>query len=243
MAITDATGYKNTTYTENDVVAFTSGTLATIDACVSEVESKVQRGTFTTTSTPTLAQVQTWLIRAKQELAEVKSFEFKRRFVYTTLTTGTYVYSMPPDYNGGSVSLKDTSNDRQIKVWPRHVYDFKYPDPSYFSNDAPLVATIKNMELWFAPPPDSTIALEIEYERSGDDNTPTDFSWLPQMERFRCCDFAISEAFEALHLFEVAGFFRNKWAEGMGKAKRIDGKRKWNKYNYQATSFLQTWNR
>ena len=80
MSITDATTSLGTTWTEQSVVAFNAGTLATISSCVTEVESKLRRGTLSSTSSPTLSQVQTWLKRAKQELAETKGYTWRRRY-------------------------------------------------------------------------------------------------------------------------------------------------------------------
>ncbi len=244
MSITDATTSLGTTWTEQSTVDFLSGTLSTITSCVTEVESKLKRGTLSSSSTPTSTQVQNWLIRAKEELAEIKGFTFKRRYAYASLTSGTYRYSLPPDYNGGRLSIRDTSNDFKIDVVPEDYFDTKYPDPSAEDNDEPLVATIKNMELWFAPPPNGAYTVEIEYERSGADNTTTDFSWLPEIERFRCCDFAAAEAFESLHMWEVSDRYRAKWNAGLGKAIRADGKRKWKTMNYQVPNwFLDYQNR
>ena len=241
MPITDATGSIATSWTEQSTVTLNAGTLATISSCVAEVESKLQRGTLSTTTAPTLAQVQTWLIRAKEELAEVKNFTFRRRFAYCALTAGTYIYSMPPDYAGGEIRIKDISNDRDIEVWPRHVYDMKFPDPSAESNNEPRACTIKNMELWFIPPPNAAITIQVEYLRSGADNTTTDFSWLPEIERFRCCDYAIAEGFESLQLYDRAQLYHAKWQQGLMKARRSDGKKVWNKHNYQTISWLQAY--
>lgn len=239
MTITDTSTALDLAYTEQTAVAFTAGTIATIADCVTEVESKIQRGTLSTTTTPASTDVQRWLVRAKQELAEVRGYSFRRRYAYATLTSGTYRYAMPPDYSGGSLRVKDTTNDRDIELIPRHVYDMKYPDPSAESTNQPLACTVKNMEIWFIPPPNSALTIELEYERSGADNTPTDFSWLPELERFRCCDFALAESYEALHLYDRMQHFRTKWGGGLMKSIRADGRRRWNKHNYQATSVFQ----
>jgi hypothetical protein len=81
-------GYGDSFATHADTVTFNAGNLSTISDCVSEVESKLKRGTLSTTTTPTLAQVQGWLSRKKQELAEVKNFQWKRKYAYADTTAG-----------------------------------------------------------------------------------------------------------------------------------------------------------
>ncbi len=238
MAITDATGAVNTSYQEKDTVAFTAGTLDTISACVTEVEGKINRGTLSATSTPTSTQVQNWLIRAKEELAEAHGFTFTRRFASCSTVAGQYLYSLPPDYNGGRTVLRDTSNDTTIDIWQEHWYDAKYPDPSADSNGEPKIACIKGMELWLAPPPDGAYTLELDYERSGADNTTTDMSWLPELERWRCVDLACAEAFEYLDELQKASVYRTKFAQGLQKGTQANGRRKWKSMKYQAVSGL-----
>ena len=236
MSITDATTSINTAWAEKAIISFTAGTLASVTEMVTEVEGKLKRGTLGATSSPTSIQVQTWLIRAKQELAEVKKFTFKRRFAYCSTVADQYIYSLPPDYNGGNIILRDVGNDRMLGIWTQAWFDTKYPDPSEETSGDPVVVCIKNMELWLVPPPDGIYQLELEYGRSGADNTATDFSWLPEIERFRCCDFAIGEAFESLHMYENATYFKTKWGQGLAKAIKADAKRKWASVNFSATS-------
>jgi hypothetical protein len=239
MGITDATTSLTATWTEQATVTFNSGTLSSITDCVTEVESKLQRGTLSASSSPTSTQVQQWLIRAKQELAETKGYTWKRRYASVSTVAGTYKYALPPDFNGGRVALKDTTNDRYITLWDAFYFDAKFPDPSEEDNDEPTVGCVKNFELWLAAPPNGVYTLELEYDRSGADNTTTDFSWLPEIERFRCCDYAIAESFESLHMFNIADRYMQKWNMGIGKARRADGKRRWKSMNFQAISFEQ----
>lgn len=239
MSITDATTSLGTSWTEQPTVAFNAGRLATIGDCISEVESKLKRGTLSASSSPTLTNVYNWLARAKQELAETKGFTFKRRYVTATTVAGTYRYGLPPDFNGGRVAVKDTSNDRFLTPWPEHHFDAKYPDPAAETNNEPSIFCIKNNELWLAAPPDGAYTLELEYDRSGSDNNTTDFSWLPEIERFRCCDFVLAESFESIHMFAVADRYVSKWNHGLGKARLADGKRKWKGMGYQAISWQQ----
>lgn len=239
MTITDATGSLDLAWTEQSPVSFTAGTLASITECIAEVGTRLKRGTLGSGTTPTETQVQNWLIFAKQELAEKKGFSFKRRYATASTTSGTYRYALPPDYNGGLTRLKDTTNDRMLKIWLPNQFDLKYPDPSAESNNEPLVATIKDRELWLIPPPDGTYTLELDYERSGDDNTSTDFAWLPEIERFRCCDYATWRGFLDLHMWNEAGLYERIWMANIANAVRSDGKRKWHAMNYQAISWIQ----
>jgi hypothetical protein len=226
MSITDSSTELTATWTENSYVAFTSGVLSTMATCVTEVEGKLKRGTLSTTTAPTLAQVQNWLKRAKLELMEFKNYTFARKYAYVDLTAGTYRYALPPDFNGGNVVLRDTTNDRAIPVWLPEWFDKKYPDPSEETNNEVLHACIKNMELWVAPPPDSSDRIELEYARSGAETTADDFSYIPELERFRCCDFALSHAFESLHMFDVSDRYRNYWDIGLVKSVKADNRRK-----------------
>lgn len=239
MSLTVASAALDTAWTEFGAVGFTCSTLATVSVCITEVEGKLKRGTLSTTTTPSTNQVLTWLVRAKEELAEVRQFTWRRRYATATLTAGTFRYSLPPDYGGGYIGLRDMTNDRSINVTSPHQFNVLYPDVSEVSNGQILIATIKNLELWVSPPPDGADVLEIEYERTGDDVTATDFSWLPEIERFRCCDFATGEAFSSLHDYDKAQFFYARWEKGLGKAVRADGKRRWSQTGYRARSVFQ----
>ena len=80
LSITDATTSLLTEWTEFSTVTFKAGTLASNTEMQAEVQNKLQRGTLSATSKPTLTQVQGWLIRGKEELLQVKSFSFSRRY-------------------------------------------------------------------------------------------------------------------------------------------------------------------
>ena len=239
MSINDSGSSLDLTWSEQSTVSFNAGTLADINDCATEVETKLRRGTLSATSSPTLAQVKQWLIRAKQELAETKGYTYRRRYATATTTAGTYRYALPPDFNGGMVAIRDTTNNFPLKGWPREHFDIKYPDPSEENNDESTIFCVKNNEVWLVPPPAGSYTLEIEYDRTGADNTPSDFSWLPEIERFRCCDFAVAESFESLHMFDVANRYFQKWNQGLGKARRSDGKRKWKGMGFRAVSWLE----
>jgi len=229
MGITDNTTTLDTAWTEQTIAVFTSGVLTNEAACVSEVEAKLKRGTLSASTTPTDTQVKNWLVRAKEELAEIKNYSFNRKFAQTSLSAGDYRVSLPPDYNGGLLMVRDTTNDRPISVFADGFYDTMYPDASAETRDEPLEATIKNMELWFSPPVNATTVIEIEYDRSGAPTTATSFDWLPEIERFRCCDFAVGMAFESLHQFDLADRYLNRFAVGVGKSIKADGRRKWHR--------------
>jgi hypothetical protein len=239
MSITDSSTAISTTWTENTIVDFNAGTLSSISACVTEVESKIRRGTLGNSTTPTTAEVQRWLIRAKEELLEIRNYTYSRRYAYADTTAGTYRYALPPDFNGGKVSIKDTTNDRFIEVWSDYWFDVKYPDPSAESNDEPQIAAIKNNELWLMPPPSGAYRIQLEYARSGADNTSTDISWMPEPDRFKICDYAVAQAFESLHMFGEADRYIQRWQMGLQQSRRADGKRKWSRMGYQAASCFQ----
>jgi len=238
MSITDATTSVNTTWTEHPIISFTEGTLDAVAAMVTEVERKLRRGTLDTTTSPTLSSVTDWLVRGKEELMQTKSYSFSRRYAYATLTAGDYRISLPPDYNGGPVRVKDQTNDFQLRIIPANLYDLKYPDPDAESNDQPNLACIKNMELWLAPPATACV-LELEYDRSGSDNTPTDFSFLPEIERWRVVDYAIYEACESLDDFEKATWYKNKWMTGLQLSRKADARRKWKEMGYRAINVFE----
>lgn len=239
MAITAASGAIDTAWAEFNIVSIQAGTLATLSACIDEVGSKLKRGTLSSTSTPSDADVARWIVRAKEELAEIKHFTFSQRFMTATLTAGTYRYSLPADYNGGYVSIRDITNDRRIPLVSNHVFDKQFPDMSEVTNGEILVGTIKGLELQFGPAPNGSDVIEIEYSRSGDDATPTDLSWLPEIERFRICDFATGEAFASIHQWQESDKYFQRWLYGLGKAKKADGKRKWSGQGYRARSTFQ----
>jgi hypothetical protein len=239
MSLSIATGALDTVWSESTVVSITAGSLADLSACIGEVESKLKRGTLGASTTPSDADVARWLARGKQELAETKNYTFKKRYVSASTVAAQYRYALPNDYGGGNLSIRDTTNDRQLIVWDEAIFDAKFPDPSEESSDEPVIGCIKNLELWLMPPPGGIDVIELCYDRTGDDVGTDDFSWLPQIERFRVCDFATAEAFASLHDFDKAQFYYTRWEKGIGKAIRADGKRKWARMRYQALSGLQ----
>lgn len=239
MSLTVASSALSTSWAEFSITSITAGTLNTLSDCIDEVEVKLQRGSLSATTVPSLGNVADWLIRAKQELAETRQFTWRRRYVTATLTAGTYRYGLPPDYGGGYISIRDMTNDKRIMIVNNHIFDLHYPDMAEVQNGQILVATIRNNEIQFAPAPDGSDVIELDYERTGDDITASDFSWLPEIERFRCCDFATGEAFAALHQWEAADRYFARWNYGLGKASRADGKKRWSQSGFKVRSVFQ----
>ena len=238
MSLEVASTTLDTAWAEFGTISFTAGTLATLSSCIEEVESKLNRGTLTTSSRPSLDNVANWLSRAKQELAETRQFTWRRRYVTGTFTSGTWRYSLPPDYAGGYLSIYDKTNDTRLHLVNRHTFDAHFPDLNDTNSGDMKVFTIKGRELQVAPPPGSSVTVELEYERSGDDIDSADFSWLPEIERFRCCDFAVSEAFSSIHQWDESDRYNNKWNRDVMKANRADGKKRWSETGYRIRSIM-----
>jgi hypothetical protein len=238
MALVVATTALDTSWAEFSTVGYTASTIGTLSNMIDEVGLKLNRGAITSTSSPTDAQVAQWLVRGKQEFAKTKAYTWRRRYVTATTTAGVYRYSMPPDYDGGPCTIRDLTNDRRLGPVSNSRFDDVVPDPSEETAAEPLVATIKGMELWISPCGGSVV-LELEYIRSGDDITPTDFSWIPEQERWNIVDFAVAEAFEMVHDLEKSAWFRSKFSGGVLGARRADGKRKWSSSEKRARNIFQ----
>jgi len=239
MSLTVASAALDTSWAEFGAVAYTAGTLADEDACVTEVESRLRRGTLSATTTPSTTEVKRWLQIAKQELAEIKNFTWKKRYVTATLAAGAYRYSLPPDFSGGAINIRDKTNNNSVRVVNTHVFDTLFPDPAEETSSEIVCACVRNLELWVMPPPNGNDVVELHYERTGDDVTATDFSWLPEIERNRCCLYAIYHSFASLKEWDATNFYKNEWKDGLGKAIRSDGKRKWSTTGYRVRSVFQ----
>lgn len=236
MAITDATGSLALTWTEQDPVTFTAGTLASSTEMLAEVQAKVQRGTLSTTTTPSTTQVNQWLIRGKEMLCQRFGFTWARRYASATLTAASYRFALPPDYDGGPLRMRDTTNDEWMSPIDSLVFDSNFPDVSGRDSGEPgeNECTIKDRELWLSRPANASTTLELEYHRSADDNTAADMSFIPEPFRWKIVDYAVGEAFELLHQFEQAGYYRQKWEAEMGVARRADGRKRWAAGGYRA---------
>ena len=247
MAITDATTSLDLAWAEESTVSFTAGTLADVDSMVTEVESKLSKDrslTLRENTNPKLTSVQRWLVKAKETLMQAKSYSFARRFASASLTADDYRIALPPDYNGGNVRVRLQSNNSGVSpftllIWPANKFDLKFPDPDEEENNEPRVCCIKNRELWLWPPAIETCTVHLEYDRSGDDNTATDFSFLPEVERFLCCDYAIYQSFLSLQKWAEAGIFKSEWLAGLGISKKADVKRKWQEIGWRAIGILE----
>ncbi len=238
MSLVVASTLLNTTWTEFSTVEYTASTLGTLSAMIDEVGLKLNRGSISSTSYPSDSQVAQWLVRGKQEFAKTKMFTWRRRYVTTTTTAGQYRYSCPPDYDGGPTTFRDKTNDRTLSLISNSRFDSIVPDPAEETSSDTIYVTIKNNEIWIAPC-GTAMELEMEYLRSGDDITPTDFSWIPEQERWNIVDFAVSEAFEHLHDFEKATWHRQKYGSGAMNSRRADSKRKWSSSEKRARNIFQ----
>jgi hypothetical protein len=89
------------------------------------------------------------------------------------------------------------------------------------------------MELWFSCPLDAAYKYELDYARTGDDQTATDMSYLPEMQRFGCCDWATYRAFTMLKEFDSAQVYKGDWGESIAEAKRSDAKHRWASQRFQ----------
>lgn len=225
-----------TTWTGQDAVAFTAGTLSTIADCATQVGSNLNR-TLSGTSSPTSTEVQNWLIRGKEELLEEFDFPWKRLFVYADTVASTYRYALPKDYVGEETLVRDLDQDKRLSFMDRISFNTDYPDPAGAGNAVPSIYTIKDRELWLHAPASGVYRFELEYQRSGDDATSTDISYLPELMRFKICDFASSRAFLKLQQFEAANMYKMEWERGLKKSKRRDGVSKWAEMGY----YMRNW--
>lgn len=237
MTIASATTTIDLAWQEVDIVDFTAGTLADMDALKSEVERKLQRGTLSNTTTPTTSEVQNWLIRSIEETMEAHDFNFTRRYAYAACVAGTYRYALPPDFGGGTTIVRDVTNNVTLTYADNRTFDGSYPDVSNYGNANPSVFTIKDRELWICPPASNTNRLELEYRSTGEART-TSIVHIPEPFRFKIVDMAMIEAWEFLHEWEKAAFYQQKVMGKLQQAKRADGKQKWAAAGYQARHWL-----
>ena len=237
MSITDDTTGLDLAWTEQPVVAFTAGTLSDINELITELEAKIQRGTLSASSTPTTTQAQRWLIRAKEEFMESHGYSFARRYAYATATSNSYRFALPPDFGGGVCRLRDTTNDYVIRYMDWARFESLYPDVSEHGSGRIKTFSIRDRELWVYPPSDGA-TLEIEYTRTGDDNTATDVSYIPEKYRWKLVDMAIIEAFEYLNEFDKAAYYQQKASGRISLAKKSDNRQK-RPMKPRATSWLE----
>jgi len=228
-----------TTWTENDSVGFNTGVLADIASCLTQVENNIHRGTLSTSSSPTSEQVNTWLKRCKQELAERHGFSWRRLYAYADTVTGTWRYALPLDFagSGQETRLANTTDDEILHLVDNITFDNLYPDPSANSAKKVEEYTIKDRELWFSAPANGVTRLELEYHRTGADAVSSDVSYLPELFRFRICDGATYLAFRFLMQWDAANLYKADWLGGVEQSKSSDTKKKWAQMGYQARNW------
>jgi len=214
-------------------MAFNAGTLASLTDCVSTVQEAINRGTLSATSKPKLSDVENWLKRAKQELVEEHGFTWKRVFSYMDTVSGTYRYSLPNDFGEGAYVLRDLTQDERLVPIDTLKFDTLFPDVAGRDAKAPDFYTVKDREIWLAQPAAGTYRIELEYDRTGDDTTPTDISWLPELMRFKICDYAIYRSFVMLEMFDSAAAYKSEWSGSMIKTKRRDTRKRWKDMGYR----------
>lgn len=228
----------NASWTAQSYVPFTQSSLANEAALVTEVESRLRRGTLGAITTPTNTEVKRWLVRAKEELCEVFGFTWQRGYAYATATADSYRYNLPADY-GGNPRLRDTSNDRKPVYLNPYQFDLKWPDMSAESSDETEAFTVKDRELWVYPPAGSTYTWELEYDRIGTDSTAATYTYIPEPLLWKMCDYATYESFCSLQQWKAAQQYKQKWMEGIIKGKRYDSRKKWSGTNYQCLNWQQ----
>lgn len=221
-------------------VSFNAGTLADIDACTSHVESNLNRGTLSASSKPTSTEVQNWLIRAKQELMDTFGFTWSRVYAYMTTTSGEWRYALPLDFAEGGFIIRNTTvaNGERLTVLDPVSFDSLFPDVADESSDVPTYCTIKDRELWLSAPASGTNRLELEYLRTGDDSTTTDVSYIPELMRFRMCDYATYRAFVALEMWNNSQVYKAEWDYALRKSNRRDKKKRWSALGYKVRGFI-----
>ena len=100
-------------------------------------------------------------------------------------------------------------------------------------------ARTTRFSLWTAPPSVGSESLEIEYNRSGDDSTATDISYISEVYRFRICDRALQLLYMSLGDYEKASIYGAEWERDVIVGKRSDNKKKWANFGGQALMWQQ----
>ncbi len=226
-----------TTWTARDHVAFTAGTLSTLADCRSEVENALHRGTLSGSTTPSSTQVNNYLAFAKQELAEDFGFTWRRKYSYAQTAAGTWQYALPADFGGGAYVLRDITSNRRMSFVDSVTFDTLYPDVAGASQEVPQYYTIKDRELWLHGPANGAYTLELEYERTGDDSSADDVSYLPEIFRFKMCTYAKYQAFLAVHDYQAANIYKAEWEVGLNRSRKGDGRKKWANMGYMAKAW------
>lgn len=232
MAITSPT------WAGRDALAFTAGTLSTITNCISQVEQVLHRGTLSGSTTPTSAQVQSYLIFAKQELCEEFGFTWLRKYSYASPAAGEWQLGLPSDFGGSAYILRDITSNKRLSFVDPVTFDTLYPDVAGSSQEPIKYFTVKDRELWLHAPSNGTYTLELEYQRTGDDSTATDVSYLPEIFRYKICTYAIYKSFIMLQQWDAANIHKSEWESGLRRSRKGDGKKKWAAMGYQAKAWF-----
>ncbi len=226
-----------TTWTSQDAVEFTAGTLANIAAVVTQVEKNINRGSIGASSTPTSTEVNSWIVQGKQKVQAFYNFLWSRVFAQATTVVGTYRYALPKDFTGGGTVLRDLVQNKRLDFIDPIGFDTAFPDVAGSSQGVPAVYTIKDRELWLQQPASQANTLELEYPRSGDDTSASDLTYLPELIRFDIADFATYRALLRLQEYAAAQHFKVEWAESVKLSRKTDSKKKWASINYQAQNW------
>lgn len=226
-----------TTWTAQDAVAFTAGTLANVAAIRTQVEKNIGRGTLSSSTTPTSTEVDNWIVQGKQKVQAAYNFGWSRKYVYADTVAATFRYALPADFTGGATILRDLTQNKRLDFMDPTSFDSVYVDPAGGDNAVPAFYTIKDRELWLQSPASGVYRLELEFPRSGDDSTATDISYLPELVRFDIADFATQRAFMRLQDYAKANQFKVEWAEAVRMSRKSDSRKKWASMNYQARNW------
>lgn len=218
--------------------SFNAGTLSNIDDCTAHVQSKLNRGTLSANSKPMLKDVQDWLARAKQELMEAHNFTWRRVFSYVDTVVSTYRYTLPADFGEGGYILRDITNDIRLTPIDSVSFDSIFPDVAGDSTSVPEYYTLKDRELWLSQPASGTYRLELEYERTGDDVSPNTVSYIPELMRFKMCDYAIYRSFIEIENWNAAQAYKGEWDGGIFQSKKRDTRKRWAALGYKARQWM-----
>lgn len=227
----------STTWTQRDANTFSQSSLSTTANLTTQVQTNINRGTLSTTTTPSTTQVTLWLIRAKEKLMETYGFTWARKFVYASTAAGSYQYALPADFSGGGTILRDLTQNIRLDFTPPVSFDTMFPDVAGDSNAVPATYTIKDRELWLSAPADGTYTLELEYPRSGEDSTAETWDYLPESMLFKLTDYATYRAFLMLQMFDAANMYKSEWEMDKKDNRKSDGKKKWAQMNYQCLNW------
>ena len=226
----------STEWTAQSAVSFNAGSIADTTEIATKVGNNLSR-TISATSTPTSTEVADWVVQGKQALCEEYGFTWKRKYVYADTVANYARYSLPADYSGGASILRDLTQDKRLILVDLVSFNTMYPDPEGQSNAAPSEYCIRDRELWLKAPADGVYRLELEYERSGDDSTSTDITYIPDIFRAKIVEYCTYKAFLRIQNFQAASMYKAEWEAAVQKSKKSDKKRVYEGMNYMAKNW------